>query len=75
MKYKLSQQGVATLMMVFNNGFLKMIANPSDDNAGDMSEVFQNLEWFINTDKELVCDNPPIVDLSILNDIIAAEEE
>jgi hypothetical protein len=69
MKVKLSKQGVTTLMMVFNNGFINMVTGKD----ADMTDVFSKLEWFVNSDNELVCDNPPILDLSAFSDL--SEEE
>ena len=60
MKYKMSKQGVGALMMVFQNGFMNLASGQDPD----MTKVFENLEWFVNTDQELVCDNPPIFDMS-----------
>ena len=70
MKFKMSQHGVEALMLVFNNGFVNMIAGKD----ADMTDVFKNLEWFVNDEEQLVCDNPPMFDLSILADFIGEEE-
>lgn len=70
MKFKMSNQAIGALMMVFNDGFLKMVAGKD----ADMTETFAGLEFFVNEEKELVCDNPPITDLSILDEILAEEE-
>lgn len=69
MNHKLSSQGIATLMMVFNNAFVKMALGQNPD----MTDVFADLEWYVNTDGQLVCDNPPILNLGDLGDL--SEEE
>lgn len=71
MNYKMSKQGISALMMVFNNGFVNMVMGKD----ADMTHVFEDLEWFVNTDQELICDNPPMFDLSVLNDIGLPDDE
>lgn len=70
MKYKLSKQGIEAIMMVFNNGFANMVVGKD----ADMTSVFEELEWQINDDLELFCDNPPMFNLSEIVNAIEEEE-
>jgi|AntRauTorckE6833_2_1112554.scaffolds.fasta_scaffold147019_2 hypothetical protein len=55
--YKLSTQGVSTIMMCLQVGILE---------EKDMTEIFQGLSWSVNDEEELVCLNPPIVNFASL---------
>jgi hypothetical protein len=60
-KHRLSMQAIGTFMLILTKGILEEV---------DMTELFENLDFIIDDNNELVCLNPPKIEFHQKEEIV-----